>query len=139
MSSDAEPADREEIVTHLWEAPHPYYASEGNYYVGGYDNECHLTFDSWATFKEDGSFDADRDMNLVYRWDWDKPDPDDYPADADMPDHDTLKLFFVGQRKAIHRSEFIDVTEADEAEVRDWLTECAKTITAIWAPLELTP
>jgi NTP pyrophosphatase (non-canonical NTP hydrolase) len=45
-------------MSHLWEVKHPYYATEGNYF----DNDCHVDFDSWADFKEEGSLDADRDM-----------------------------------------------------------------------------
>ena len=123
-------------MAHLWEAQHPYYATEGNYY----SNDCIARFDSWDEFKTDGSWDSDEDMNLVYRWDWTKPDPADYNGvDGDvMPETDTLNIFFVGQRKAIHRSEHITITEADEPEVRAWLTERAKTIAAIWAPITVT-
>jgi hypothetical protein len=121
-----------EPVVHLWEVPHPYYATDGNFY----SNDCYTIFESWDDFKSGGSFDADRDMNLVYRWDWTKPDPADYDDLEEQP-HDTLNLFIVGQRKAIHRSEHINITDADEPEVRAWLTECAETISAIWAPIQL--
>lgn len=127
-----ESADREGL-THLWEVPHPYYASEGNFYRQG----NHYRFDSWADFKTDGIFDADRDLNLVYRWDWVKADPVDYEPGENLPG-DMLQVFVMGQRKALCSSSFVSVTEADEPEVRAWLIECAKTITAIWAPLELT-
>ena len=125
-------------MAHLWEAQHPYYATEGNYY----SIDCIGRFDSWDEFKRYGSWDSDVDMNLVYRWDWTKPDPDNYKVEIEedpafeMP-RDTLNLFFVGQRKAIHRSEHIDITEADEPEVRAWLTVRAETIAAIWAPIAL--
>ncbi len=123
----------------LWEAQHPYYATEGNYY----SNECTAEFASWEEFKSGGSFNADRDMNLVYRWDWTKPDPHDYEVEIEedpgfeMPG-DTLNIFIVGQRKAIHRSEHVAITDDDEPEVRVWLTECAKVIGAIWAPIAVT-
>lgn len=131
-SSDNLPAA--EPVTHLWEIDHPYYAEEGNYYSS---RDCHDEFESWSDFKESGVFDADRDMNLIYRWDWYKHDPADYELPDVMPEGVTLKIYIMGQRKARACSQFITVTEADEPEIRAWLIECAKTITAIWAPIQL--
>ena len=114
-------------MTHLWNAAHPYYATEGNYF----SNDCTVEFASWEEFKTDGSWDSDVDMNLVYRWDWTKANPEE------GVDADTLNIFFVGQRKALHRSEHITITDADEPEVRAWLIERARTIAAIWAPIKV--
>jgi hypothetical protein len=118
---------------HLWEIDHPYYCSEGNYYVGGLNwHDVHTSYGSWADFHEQWG-DADPDMNLVFRWDWNRPDPSDYEGDEVPPD--TLQVFWVLQRKAILRSTECVVTEADEPAVLAWLAERAKAIRAIWAPL----
>lgn len=123
-----------ETVTHLWDAKHPYYCSEGNYYVGGDRwHEVHDEFDSWADFYAAWG-DSDEDMNLVFRWDWNIPDPDDYEPGEEMPTQ-TLDVHWVLQRKAILRSTTVVVEPADEPAVRAWLTARAKTIQAIWAPI----
>lgn len=112
----------------LWEHHHPYYCTTGNFYT---------SYDSWADFHADWG-NLDPDMNLVFRWDWKRADPDDYEPDDDgitrVPE-DTLQVFWVLQRKAILRSTECVVTEADEPAVRAWLAERAKTIRAIWEPL----
>jgi hypothetical protein len=136
--TDAHPhtkTGRSATVTHLWEANHPYYCNEGNYYA----RDMHETYDSWDDFIADWG-DADADMNLVFRWDWKRADPDDYEPDDDgvvrVPE-DTLNVYWVLQRKAILRSTECVVTEADEPAVREWLSKRAKTITAIWEPVNL--
>lgn len=121
------------FMTHLWEVDHPYYASEGNYF----SNDCHREWESWADFFYEFG-DSDPDMNLVYRWDWRKVNPDEYDGEEDVPDGDLLTVYFVGQRKAMHFSSEVIVQESDEPEVRKWLTERAKTIAAIWNPILLS-
>lgn len=117
-------------LKHLWEANHPYYCQEGNYY----SNECHFQYDSWDEFfGELGN--SDPDYNLVFRWDWEKPNPDDFSEEEIVPEYDTLKIFIVGQRKARLTSAEVKVTEADENSVRLWLGERSKTLTAIWEPI----
>ena len=109
---------------HLWEVEHPYYAAEGNYAL----KDCHETYESWASFAE-AEGDADLDYNLVYRWDWDAADESD-PEDAD-----TLKIYFMGQRKALCRSVDVGVTKADEEAVRAYLMPRWKRLQELWAPL----
>lgn len=112
----------------LWEIDHPYYCTEGNYYKNG----NHLTYDSWADFiAEWGALDPD--LNLVFRWDWKRADPDD-DGITRVPE-DRLLVFWVLQRKAILRSTECTVTEADEPAVREWLTKRARTVAAIWEPI----
>lgn len=122
-------------MKHLWEVGHPYYCNEGNFYERG----MHEVYDSWANFIADWG-DTDPDMNLVFRWDWKRADPADYEVELeegeDLPP-DTLNVYWVLQRKAILRSTECIVTEDDEPAVREWLTERAKTITAIWRPIAL--
>lgn len=112
---------------HLWDIDHPYYCNEGNFYERGLHNH----FASWDEFTETLFFSGDRDQNLLFRWDWRKPGFHDWEGE------EYLLLFFVIQRKGFNCSCQIPVTEADEPRVRWFLEECAKTMAAIWAPLEL--
>lgn len=121
---------------HLWEIDHPYYCTEGNYFVSGTRwDEVHNEYDSWSEFLEEWG-DSDHDMNLVFRWDW-KRDDGEFVEEGEEPEPDKLHVYWVLQRKAILRSTVCVVTEADEPAVRTWLAERAKTIAAIWAPLAL--
>lgn len=117
-------------MTRLWEAEHPYYCAEGNYYVPP-NGDAHLKYDSWAEFHEEWG-DADRDMNAVFRWDWITPDEEDY--DGQVP-HPFLLVHWVLQRKAILQSTECPVSEDDEPAVREWLRGHAETTVARWAPL----
>jgi len=112
-------------IVQLWEIEHPYYASEGNHYKAG----LHNLFASWAKFTETTLYDGDRDMNLLYRWDWRKPGHHEWDGT------ETLLLFFILQRKAIACSAEMPITEADEPAVRAWLISCAATVRDTWAPL----
>lgn len=118
-------------MAHLWEADHPYHCTNGNFF----SNDCHTIYDSWEEFFESEG-DADPDYNLVYRWDWQRPDIDD-GDDPDSPER--LLVFWMGQRKALARSTECVVTADDEPGVRAWLEERAKTLIAIWAPINLAP
>lgn len=128
---------------HLWEFDHPYYANKGNFRANSrLHPEVHQEHESWAEFAvskpwDDDSgtyFNSDPDYNLLYRWDWDVPDPADYEGE-EAPGQ-TLKLYFVLQRKADLRSTFINnVTAEDEPAIRAWLTERSTTVRAIWAPI----
>lgn len=107
---------------------HPYYCDTGNYFATG----CHHKWASWAEFLAEFG-ETDRDLNLVWRWDWKRPDPDN----ADEPA--TLLVFVMLQRKACNISHEIVVTDADEPAVREFLAVCWKTIQALWAPFGGTP
>lgn len=121
----------------LWEVDHPYYCAEGNYYARPVDG-LPTEYDSWADFIADWG-NTDPDMNLVFRWDWQRADPQDYEPYGEEVPADTLQVFWVLQRKAILRSTECAVTEADEPAVRAWLAERATTIRAIWEPILDTP
>lgn len=122
----------EPVAPHLWEIDHPYYCSDQNFFR----NDRHVHNDSWAEFMQ-GWGHSDPDMNLLFRWDWKSwrhhPDPD---LRSDSPDE--LDLFFLLQRKGDFWAVSVAVTDEDEAAVREWLTERARTITAIWEPINLT-
>lgn len=110
---------------HLWEIGHPYYATEGCFYAPG-NAQPHQEYASWRDFHEECG-DDDLDMNLVYRWDWHGPD-EDYAANR-------LDIFFIGQRKALPRSVFVEVTVEDEPEIREWLKVRADHMRSVWEPL----
>ena len=111
---------------HLWEIDHPYYCAEGNFFKNGQ----HATWESWKTFAEDTVFvTGDRDLNLLFRWDWRKPGHHDWDGG------EYLLLFFVIQRKAFNCSHEIPVTAEDEPAVRAFLGECAQAMRATWEPL----
>lgn len=132
---------REEAVSsHLWEHNHPYYCAEGCYYTRGTEwAEVHAYWDSWADFFEDWG-NVDPDLNLLFRWDWNRSDPADYSVEIkedpefEMPG-DTLSLYFFLQRKAKPFSHTIKVKEADEPAVRRWLTARAEHMRVLWEPL----
>lgn len=122
----------------LWEIEHPYYCETGNFYVSGLRrHEVHTSYDSWSSFYEVWG-DNDPDYNLVFRWDWRRPDPADYEPDEELAP-DTLLVFWVLQRRAVLRSTECIVTEDDEPAVRAWLTNRGQHLAAIWQPLDLTP
>lgn len=117
-------------MTHLWEAEHPYYAAEGNYYASGH----HAVFDSVESFIADEG-PADIDMNLVYRWDWQPFDREP----EDPAEYDTLSIYFIGQRKAKARSAEVRIDPKDrervEPMVRAYLAPRLARLLEIWAPM----
>lgn len=127
MSENAEP--------HLWEIDHPYYCTEGNFYRAGQHEE----HETWTDFLEQWGG-MDEDLNLVFRWDWFRADPEDYKyekeadPDFEMPG-DVLQLYYMMQRKARNMSVYVKVVEADETAVREFLTAKAEHMRKLWAPL----
>ena len=124
----------------LWEVNHPYYSSESNFY----SDEPGERFESWADYLDRwGS--SDLDLNLLFRWDWIKPDPSDYlsPADPEaaaypqevLPETDTLWLFYILQRKGIYLANNVAVTEDDEPSVREFLMPRLAHLLLMWEPL----
>lgn len=124
----------------LWEANHPYYCCDHNYRVAPADGGNRFTYESWADFLAEHG-DDDHDYNLVFRWDWTRPDPDDYEGgeDGDFYPGDSLDLYVMQQRHGDFVIWSIDITEDDEPAVRAWLADRARTIAAIWAPITLAP
>lgn len=109
----------------LWEAEHPYYANEGNYF----SNDCHEDYDDWPSFIEDEG-NSDIDMNLVYRWDWKEGE------DWGIPEGEShLCLYFIGQRKALARSVTVRVSRDDEQAIIEFLRPRLKRLMEIWKPL----
>lgn len=123
----------------LWDAVHPYYCNEGNYFASSV--ECHAHFERWQDFiEEEGN--ADLDMNLVFRWDWESPrkgygpdSPIEWNGDPYYRDS-TLKLFYLGQRKGIYRWVTVSVCRADEPAIREWLQVRFDHLMKLWAPFK---
>lgn len=119
---------------HLWEAEHPYYCSDSNYYAPGGDRphgepaHDHVEVESWSAFQWK---DSDPDLNLLFRWDWSAPA--DYEGE-DLP-RETLVLFWMLQRKGRFMVTSMPIRRDEEPEVRAWIAERWKTIQALWAPV----
>lgn len=117
---------------HLWEVDHPYYCGEATWYKV----EDHKRWPSWAAFRDGTIFvTGDRDLNLLFRWDWHSARGTDPWVDEGDPDQ--LCLYFVLQRKPFMVSHYMPVTDEDEPEVRAFLEACAVALAAIWEPLTL--
>lgn len=120
---------------HLWEVDHPYYCADGCYYVGGLDwRDVHAEWESWADFIEEWG-DADLDMNLLFRWDWEVPDPDDYVLEEETMPGERVFLYMYGQRKAKPMSHAVTVTREDEPVIREYLRVRAEHMRKLWEPL----
>lgn len=109
---------------------HPYYCNQGNYF----DNGCHQTYGSWGEFlAADG--DADLDMNLLFRWDWQQGE-----KEYDIPEGSAdLLLFYMRQRKAVSGSVQVRVLQSQEAEIRAWLQIRWEHLCELWAPFCALP
>lgn len=127
----------------LWEYDHPYYCSESNFFVGRNSDYYNEPVESWADFMN-GWGCSDVDMNLVFRWDWQELDPDDYESSDDYPDGwsaenpDRLEIFFIQQRKGIFAPVVCWVNKFNEPSVREWLSARWETMAAIWEPIGMT-
>ncbi|WP_175795953.1 hypothetical protein [Burkholderia anthina] len=133
MTEAAKPA-------HLWEAKHPYYCTEGQYFSSQSSHQTVWPFKSWADFIDEMG-DADMDYNMLFRWDWEEPTEDDdgEPLAGFNGDpyyrNGKLKLFFMAQRKGFHTCSVIEVCRADEPAVREYLKPRLAHLMALWAPL----
>lgn len=121
--------------TPFWlNTPHRYQAPEGNYFANAYDNEPYrFEFDSWEYFLEElGGYDLD--YNMLYRWDYVAPDPDDYDEDEDIPEP-ALKFCYILQRKGTFMWATLNNPDPkDEAAIRAYLQERWDYVRSIWAP-----
>lgn len=140
----------ETATAHLWEVDHPYYCSESNYYVGGiprpYPNGQprpvddsfvpfdHVEVESWDAF---GWKDSDPDMNLLFRWDWQVPDPDDL-EDGEEP-VEKLLLFWMLQRKGRFMAMSMPVQREEEPAIREWLQGRFAHLLKLWEPFSCSP
>jgi hypothetical protein len=121
-------------MKHLWEVKHPYYCNEGNYYAPGME-QPYTEHASWQDFLDDEG-DSDLDMNLLFRWDWRKADPDEENWGNK---EDVLLLFYMGQRKGLYRWVEVQVTDADEPAVKQWLTNRWNHLQRLWRGISDDP
>ena len=116
----------------LWEAKHPYYMNEGNYFKAGQ----HQSWPTWDRFESSWK-DSDIDYNWFVRWDW--LEGDENGAGEFLGDvyyrNGILKMQLIGQRKAYLGSHEIAVCRADEPRVRDFLQKYWDYMQEMWAPL----
>lgn len=120
-------------MKHLWEADHPYYCNEGNYFK----NDCGDEFKTWALFYE-AYHDADFDMNLVFRFDW--REGEDWNAGKFTGDvnyrNGRLLIFWMGQRKGLYRWSEISICRADESAVIEFLKPRYDHLRKLWEPFD---
>lgn len=109
-------------MTKLWEAHHDYYCS-------AQDSE---TFESWAEFLDEYG-DADKDYNLVFRWDWNTQD-DELETLSD--DEQLLSIFVMQQRKGNVWQMNITVSRDDEPSIREWLQTRWEHLQNLWSPFK---
>jgi hypothetical protein len=77
---------------------------------------------------------ADKDYNLLYRWDWKEAEPSDY-SDGEAAPAPWLDLFYILQRKAKPLSVTVhNMRPEDEPEARAFLQGHWKHIQRLWAP-----
>lgn len=113
---------------------HSYYCSESNYFANRSDGGP-IEYGSWSRFLDE--FDrADIDLNMVFRWDWKRFDPQDY-TEEDMPkdQRDTLQICMMHQRKGKYCSYLVRVTDADADDVQAFLKKHWEYLKSIWEPI----
>lgn len=150
------------MAKHLWETPHSYYCETGNFFKNG----CNSVYESWEEFAQpvktmfEGNplYEFDDDLNLLYRWDWRKADPNDYlhtyseetlsnigATEEEIEQSrldfekasktDTLYLFYMLQRKSYNISAEVKVVESDEPLIREWLNKKWQYMKGLWEPV----
>jgi hypothetical protein len=116
-------------VRHLWEIDHPYYGADGHL------NE----FDSFAELRTAVNA-MDKDMNLVYRWDW-EDDSQPHRADLFFGDEERigqfLKVFTLMPRKSTVAEYRCPIRHDQEYEVIEWLSgpRVAGHLRKLWEPI----
>lgn len=113
-------------MKHLWEADHPYYCNQGNYFCN--DDDLESNYDSWDEFEKETK-DEDLDMNLIFRFDWQLANEDT------GLEHEELQLFYMGQRKGIYRWVIIKIDRKDEPKVKKFLKKRWEHMNKLWSPL----
>jgi len=72
----------------------------------------------------------DKDMNLVFRFDWRAAG-----GSWNSGTEDKLDLFIVGQRKGLYRSVSVFVKRSEEPDIRQWLRGRLVHLLKLWTPL----
>ena len=119
-------------VKHLWEVDHPYYCRQEAWNSG----EVSTNFDMWASFEAEFK-DADFDMNLLFRFDWEEgtaAGAGDFTGDVYYR-NGIFKAFWMGQRKGLFWCNTVSVCRADEPAVLAFLQPRLDYLAALWSPL----
>ena len=116
---------------------HPYSAPSGNFFANSSMMEPYtLVFDSWDEFLDEMGA-ADKDYNLLYRWDYLHPDVAKY-ADIFVYDEDKvpeLKLTYIMQRKANFLYCVVrNITDSDADSIKNYLQEQYEYLKLLWEP-----
>jgi hypothetical protein len=118
-------------MKHLWETDHPYYCNEGNYYAHESVGDEHKSFGEFIAEYAN----ADFDLNLVFRWDWDERDAETeqstFTGDVNYR-NGVLKIFWMGQRKGLYRYSIVEVCRADETAVIAFLKPRWEYMQKLW-------
>lgn len=123
--------------TPLWQTEHDYYGPEAPYWGRPDQYRDYIqTFESWGEFVTGESmYTATKGLNLLYRWDWNAPDPSLYMPGETVPTEHELELFWMLPRKGIMARACITVTPEDEPAVRAWLLPHWEYMRSLWEPL----
>lgn len=112
---------------------HSYYCNLGNYF----NNDCGSHFNTWSDFMDEFG-DADKDYNLLFRWDI-KPkysEEDEEDGIEDNPIGYKMEVFWIAQRKGLYQYSTIDdVTEEDVPSIVEYLTGYATYLKSLWEPI----
>lgn len=137
------------MSNHLWEVKHPYYCNETNYFASGKDSrDTQFNYESFEDFLSEWG-DADPDMNLVFRWDWEEITQEAYDELMEEEEEseltpftgdDTvksghLKIFFFMQRKGYFCYTCTLVSRSEEPIIKAYLKEKWDYYKKLWEPL----
>lgn len=121
----------------LWDIEHSYYCREEAWNSSGDGNLEYKTFADFVA--EMGT--ADKDYNLLFRWDWDERDDNGEPTynGDDYYRNGKLKTFWMQQRKGLFVCMTVEVCRADEPAVRAFLAPFWEHMRELWEPLAGDP
>ena len=117
--------------TPLYECEHPYYCTDQNYYLNQHQMKAHIeVFDDIPSMVEELGR-LDRDWNLLFRWDWKVPAPDD--TEREEMYGETVDLYFFAQRKGFHFIWRVDRANRDDEPLLYFaLRERWEHLTMVW-------
>jgi hypothetical protein len=111
---------------HLWDSGHSYYCSDSSWS----ERDAGEEYNSWTSFVESYG-DADKDYNLLFRWDWSTDKSDDELVGGPH----RLKLYFVQQRKGRFWPVIVTVTKEDEPAIKAYLATMWTHLKSLWQPI----
>lgn len=130
----------------LWEYKHPYYCAEEGYYYNASQVSGWGAPHTYRTFQEflNEWHDADLDMNMAFRWDWERLTPEEYKEERvedlssdqqnSAGNFSELKLFLMMQRKGCKK--VITITHMEDSDnelVKMYLKPRWEHLKTLWA------